>query len=137
MKETLGLLTLTPRKTFLSEKPRQQSNCGKDRDTTSWTPLASPKFQLPSASPGWYRKKGVPAASKQSGQGGAGEPREAGSTRLTGFPDLNSQARQLALQHRLLLLGHLGYLLLLLLIVGPILAVEWLDFQGHSILGLC
>lgn len=60
-----------------------------------------------------------------------------GSTRLTSFPDLNSQARQLALQHRLLLLGQLDHLLLLLLIVDAFLAVEWLDFQGHPILSLC
>ena len=56
---------------------------------------------------------------------------------LTSFPNLDSQAGQLALQHGLLLFGQLGGLLLLFLTVDPLLAVEWLDFQGHSILGLC
>lgn len=61
---------------------------------------------------------------------------------LTSLPNLYSQSGQFALQHRLLLLGHVDLLhwfgllfLLLLLRLGSLLALQWLDLQGDAILG--
>ena len=62
---------------------------------------------------------------------------------LTSLPDLYSQFGQFSLQHRLLLLGHVDLLhrfdllfLLLLLRLGGLLALQWLDLQGDAILRL-
>ena len=59
---------------------------------------------------------------------------------LTSLPDLHSQPGQLALQHRLLLLGHIDLLrrldLLLLLRLGGLLALQRLDLQGDAVLRL-
>lgn len=61
---------------------------------------------------------------------------------LTSFPDLYSQFGQFALQHRLLLLGHVDLLhwfgllfLLLLLRLGGLIALQRLDLQGDAVLG--
>lgn len=104
------------------------------RDLATQIALATGNFQLLSPRPGWCRKKTIKAARIRNS---TDEQHREGSTLLTSFPNLNSQARQLALQHRLLLFGQLGSLFLLFLIVDSLLAVEWLNFQGHSILSLC
>ncbi len=58
---------------------------------------------------------------------------------LTSLPDLYSQSGQFALQHRLLLLGHVDLLhwfgLLLVLRLGSLLALQRLDFQSDAVLG--
>lgn len=46
---------------------------------------------------------------------------------LTRLPDLHRQARELPLQHRLLLLGDLHLLFLFLLVFHPFLALQGLD----------
>lgn len=59
-------------------------------------------------------------------------------TLLTSLPNLYSQSGQFALQHRLLLLGHIDLLhrlrFFFLLRLGSLLALQRLDLQGDAVL---